>query len=192
LSKPSKEPTPQVNLIVRFFKEYSWKQAAIILIEPWIQAFLGWIPGFTGFLIRNVSYRIFLKQLRGMSFIAAGVTFQRSYGIRIGKNFAVNRGSFIDGKGGVQFGDNVLVGPYVVIASSGHSFDDPNMPILSQTEHKKAVTIGNDVWIGSHVVIMPGVKIGDRVIIGAGAVVTKDIESHCIAMGIPAKITRKI
>ena len=52
------------------------------------------------------------------------------------------------------------------------------------------VSIGNDVWIGGRVIILPGVNIGDGCIIGAGAVVTKDIPSYCVAVGVPAKVVR--
>lgn len=185
------KPAPK-RLMARFFQEYSLKQALIVLLEPWIQVMVGWIPGYSGFVIRNLVYRILLGGLKGMSYIAPGVTFQRSYGIRVGKDFAVNRGSFIDGKGGVTIGDHVLIGPYAVIASSGHAFDNPDLPILYQLERREPVVIGDDVWIGSHAVILPGVTIGDRVVIGAGAVVAKDIESKSVAVGTPAKVIKKL
>lgn len=180
------------SLLTRFFREYSWKEAVIILVEPWLQILMGWIPGVTGFLIRSFAYRLILGRLQGMAYIAPAVTFQRSYGIHLGKNFAVNRGSLIDGKGGVQIGDNVLIGPYVVIASSQHAYDNPDLPIILHLEDRAPVHIGNDVWIGAHAVILPGVTIGERVIVGAGAIVTRDIESHSVAVGVPAKVIRKL
>ena len=122
-----------------------------------------------------------------MCYIAPGVTMQRSYGIKIGKNFAANRGTLIDGKGGVTIGDNVLIGPYVIITSAQHSFNNLDIPIILQPEERARVTIGNDVWIGTHSVILPGISIGDRVIIGANSVVTHDVEAHSLMVGSPAK-----
>jgi maltose O-acetyltransferase len=180
------------GLLSRFFQEYTLNQAFIILVEPWIQAFLGWIPGYPGFLIRSICYKAFIGRLPGLSYIAPGVTFQRSYGIHIGENFAINRGSFLDGKGGLQIGKNVLIGPYVVIATSQHSFDNPELPIIYHLEKRAAVAVGDDVWIGAHATIMPGTTIGNRVVIGAGAVVTENIEPYSVAVGVPARVIRKL
>lgn len=130
--------------------------------------------------------------LDGMCFVAPGVTMQRSYGIKAGKNLAVNRGTLIDGKGEVELGDNVLIGPYVIITSAQHSLDRSDQPIIMQPEKKAKVTIGNDVWIGTHAVILPGVSIGNRVIIGASSVVTRDVESFSMVVGSPAKKIKTI
>lgn len=88
-------------------------------------------------------------------------------------------------------GDHVLMGPEVVIYSSMHEYSDVNVPIMLQgAKEVKPVHIGNDVWIGLRAVIMPGVTIGDHVIIGSGAVVTKDVPDYAVVGGVPAKIIR--
>ena len=88
-------------------------------------------------------------------------------------------------------GDYVLMGPDVVIYSSMHAYEDLNTPIMMQGAKKiEPVIIGNDVWIGLRVVIMPGVKIGNHVIIGSGAVVTHDIPDYAVAGGVPARVIR--
>lgn len=180
------------TLLGKFFREHSLRQLMVLGLEQWVQSFIGWIPGLTGFVARTAFYKLTFRQLNGMSYVTPGVTLQRSYGISAGKRLVVNKGTIIDGKGGVRMGDNVLIGPYVVIASTAHSYDAPEIPIVMQTEKKAEVVIGNDVWIGAHVVILPGIHIGDRVIIGAGAVVTQDIESHSVALGIPARKVRSL
>lgn len=146
----------------------------------------------TGFVIRYLFFRLIFAELTGFCYIAPNVTFQRSYGIKAGRNLAVNRGTLIDGKGQVQLGDNVLIGPYVVIASAQHSYANPNLPMIMQTEEKDPVVIGNDVWIGTHSILLPGVHVGDRSIIGAASVVVKDVDSHTIAAGVPAKTIKSI
>jgi maltose O-acetyltransferase len=162
----------------------------IIEIEQWVQPIFSWILGMTGFITRYLLYKIIFKSLDGMCFVAPGVTMQRSYGIMAGKNLAVNRGTLIDGKGEVVLGENVLIGPYVIIASSQHSFERPDLPIIMQTETKARVTIGNDVWIGTHAIILPGVTVGYHVVIGAGSVVTRDVDSNVV--GSPAKKIKMI
>ena len=88
-------------------------------------------------------------------------------------------------------GDYVLMGPEVVIYSSSHEYKDLYTPIMLQgSKEIKPVVIGNDVWIGLRSVIMPGVKIGNHVIVGAGSVVTKDIPDYAVVGGAPAKIIR--
>ena len=93
--------------------------------------------------------------------------------------------------GPVSIGDDVMMGPECVIYTSGHKFDRTDVPIMLQgSTEKEPVVIGDDVWIGRRVMIMPGVKIGNGCIIGAGAVVTKDIPDYSVAGGVPAKIVK--
>ena len=93
--------------------------------------------------------------------------------------------------GPIKIGRDVMMGPEVVIYTSGHKFDRTDIPMMDQgfTE-TEPVTIGNDVWIGRRVIIMPGVTIGDGCILGAGAVVTKDIPPYTVVGGVPAKVIK--
>ncbi|OGC45116.1 hypothetical protein A2V49_02320 [candidate division WWE3 bacterium RBG_19FT_COMBO_34_6] len=86
----------------------------------------------------------------------------------------------------IVLGDNVLMGPGVTIISSDHDFEDFN-------KHKDSypIIIGNDVWLGANVVILPGVKIGNNCIVGAGSVVTKNIPDNSVAAGVPCKVIKK-
>lgn len=91
----------------------------------------------------------------------------------------------------VTLGDDVVMGPDVIIMANAHAFEDPDIPINKQGALPiEPVTIGKDVWIGTRVIILPGVTIGDHAIIGAGAVVTKNIPEKAIAGGNPAKVIR--
>lgn len=106
--------------------------------------------------------------------------------LEIGNNSGV--GIDCEVYGPVTIGDNVMMGPEVVIYTSGHKHDRIDIPMMEQgSSETQPVTIGNDVWIGRRAIIMPGVTIGDGVIIGAGAVVTKNIEPYTVAVGVPAK-----
>ena len=93
--------------------------------------------------------------------------------------------------GPVTIGKDVMMGPEVVIYTSGHCFDRTDISMMEQgSTDPEPVTIGNDVWIGRRVMIMPGVTIGDGCVIGAGAVVTKDIPPYSVAGGVPAKVIK--
>ena len=88
-------------------------------------------------------------------------------------------------------GDYVLMGPDVIIYSSSHEYKDPDVPVILQGGvERRPVVIGNDVWIGTRVIIMPGVHIGNHVIIGANSVVTHDIPDYSVAAGSPARVVR--
>lgn len=91
----------------------------------------------------------------------------------------------------VSIGCDVLMGPDVVIMTSAHAFEDPNMPINQQGALPiHPVNIGDDVWIGTRVIILPGVTIGKGAVIGAGSVVTKNVPPFAVVAGVPAKIIR--
>ena len=90
----------------------------------------------------------------------------------------------------VYIGDHVMIGPNTLITTVGH----PLSP-KSRRQHlaqAKSIKIGNDVWIGGNVTILPGVNIGNNVVIAAGAVVTKDVPDNCVVGGVPAKKIKDI
>ena len=118
--------------------------------------------------------------------------FYCDYGsnIEIGENFFANFHLTILDEAKVTIGDNVFIAPNVSIYTAGHPVDPDERNTL--VEYAKPVTIGNNVWIGGTVTIVPGVTIGDNVTIGAGSVVVKDIPSDCVAAGNPCKVIRKI
>ena len=99
--------------------------------------------------------------------------------------------SFIAGYGGLKIGKYSAIGPHSVIMTYTHLFEDASIPIRFQDLELKKVRIGEGVWLGAHVVVLSGVTIGDGSVVGAGAVVTKDIPPYSIAAGVPAKVIRK-
>ncbi len=93
--------------------------------------------------------------------------------------------------GPVDIGKRVMMGPEVVVYTRNHAFNRVDIPMQKQGygEYQK-VTIGDDVWIGRRVIILPGVTIGSSSIIGAGAVVAKDIPPYSVAVGNPARVIK--
>ena len=118
--------------------------------------------------------------------------FRCDYGkqISIGKRFFANFNFTILDEAHVTIGDDCFVGPNVSIYTACHSTD----PVERNTRQEWAmpVTIGNNVWIGGSVTILPGVSIGDNVSIGAGSVVVNDIPSNTIAVGNPCKVIKQL
>lgn len=93
---------------------------------------------------------------------------------------------------GVEIGNDVMMGPEVIMYTSNHCFQDTNIPMRRQgMEPLKKIIIDDDVWIGARVIILPGVKIGMGSVIGAGAVITKNVPPYSIVGGVPAKVINK-
>lgn len=118
--------------------------------------------------------------------------FHCEYGnhIEVGENFYANVNCIMLNVGKITIGDNVLFGPNVSIYTAGHPIHPESRN--SGYEYGIPVTIGSNVWIGGSCVILPGVSIGNNVVIGAGSVVTKDIPDNVCAAGNPCRVIREI
>lgn len=112
------------------------------------------------------------------------------YNIEVGDNFYANVYCVILDGAKVCIGDNVFIAPHVGIYTAGHPLDVEQRNC--GLEYARPITIGNNVWIGAGVSILPGVTIGDNAVIGAGSVVNKDIPSGVLAAGNPCRVIRKI
>ena len=112
------------------------------------------------------------------------------YNIFIGDNFYANHNLVILDCAEVNFGDNVFIGPNCGFYTAEHPIDAATRN--QGLESARPIKVGSDVWIGGNVCVMPGVTIGDNVVIGAGSVVTKDIPSGVVAVGNPCKPVRNI
>ncbi len=112
------------------------------------------------------------------------------YNIEIGDNFYANHNLLILDANKVKFGDNVFIGPNCGFYTSSHPLD---YTIRNKgLEYANPIIVGDNVWFGGNVVVLPGVKIGDNTVIGAGSVVTKDIPSGVVAVGNPCRVIKNI
>ena len=107
----------------------------------------------------------------------------------IGDNTFISQNVVISGN--VSVGRDSLIAGYVSIIDANHNYSDVKLNINAQGGNKRSITIGSDVWIGTHSVILQGVNIGDHSIIGANSTVTKSIGEYIIAAGSPAEIIKK-
>lgn len=138
--------------------------------------------------------QLILKKLIGKtngSFcITAPFWCDYGYNIELGENFYANHNLVILDGAKVIFGDNVFIAPNCGFHTAGHPIDLERRN--NGLEYAYPITVGNNVWIGAGVNVLPGVKIGSNVVIGSGSVVTKDIPDNCVAVGNPCKVIRKI
>ena len=165
-------------------------------------------------LVSRVLYDVVLRHLPSSMSRCGGKFYKRiratvvkNFVVSCGKNVNIEHGAVISSKvrigdnsgigincvcsGPITLGNNVMMGPECVIFTRNHAFDRTDIPMCEQGfQESREVTIGDDVWIGRRVMIMPGVHIGTGVIIGAGSVVTKDIPDWAIAAGNPAIVKK--
>lgn len=109
--------------------------------------------------------------------------------LEIGAGTYVNRGTYFDAHVEMRVGRNCLIGPncYFTDANHGRAL---GAPVIGQNIETKPVIIGDNVWIGAHCIVLPGVTIGDGAVIGAGSIVTRSIPAGALAYGSPAQVAR--
>jgi acetyltransferase-like isoleucine patch superfamily enzyme len=100
----------------------------------------------------------------------------------------VNRDTMIVALKEIIIGEGTRIAERVSIRDHDHVFEDGNRPIRDQGYVTAPIRIGRECWIGCNAVILKGVTVGDRAVVGAGAVVTRDIPSRCVAVGVPARV----
>lgn len=131
-----------------------------------------------------------LGKTKGAFAITAPFWCDYGYNIELGENFYANHNLVILDGAKVTFGDNVFIAPDCGFHTAGHpiDYDRRNQGL----EYAYPITVGDNVWIGAGVQVMPGVTIGSNVVIGGGSVVVKDIPSNSVAVGNPCRVIRPI
>ena len=127
---------------------------------------------------------------KGNFFLTPPFYCDYGYNISVGENFYANHNLIILDGNRVSFGDNVFIAPSCTFSTAGHPIDKERRN--KGLEYAHPITVGDDVWFGANVTVLPGVKIGSNVVIGAGSLVNKDIPDGSLAFGNPCKVVRKI
>ena len=155
--------------------------------------FAGWLPHYQ--LGRGWPIA---KKLRGLfagMYIAAcgkavdvGRKVKLSSGLRLGDRSSVGDFSYLQGD--ITIGNDVMMAPRCALIADNHNFSDLTQPMNTQGTEAGRIVVGNDVWLGYGVIILPGVTVGDGAICAAGAVVTKDVPPYGIVGGNPARLIK--
>ena len=112
------------------------------------------------------------------------------HGIHLGENVIININAVMLDGGDITIGDHTLIGPNCAFYTSCHPID--YLERRKPQETCKPITIGEDCWLGGNVVVLGGVTIGPRTVIGAGSVVVKDIPADCVAVGNPCRVVKRL
>jgi len=140
--------------------------------------------------LRAGFWRMFIKKMGKKVYIMHSCMITSPLDIEIGDHVCINHHTSISGRGFLKIGNFVMIGQNCSIQAGGHVFNDSTRPMMFQGQRSGPIEIGDDVWLGANVVVLPNVKIGRGSIIGANAVVTKDVPEFAIMGGVPAKLIR--
>ncbi len=180
-------------------------------IRDWWGALLAAIPGRTGRLLRRLYYRAVLAaagpvlsigrhvevacpgniRLGNEIYLVDGVVLRACGGasLRMGDRVSINGNArLIADFGSITIGSGIMIGPNVVIRASNHGTARTDLPMWEQGQTGGTISIGDDVWLGANAVVVAGVTIGSHVVVGAGAVVTRDVPDFAIVGGVPARV----
>jgi maltose O-acetyltransferase len=138
--------------------------------------------------LRVLLWRPFLGRVGRDVIFLGSVRIAGMRGIHLGNHVSVNRDCVLDGTGGLVIGDYVMIAQATCIYSAQHKFDRLDIPMMLQGFEKRRTVIEDDVWLGAGSTILPGVKVGRGSIVGAGAVVTKDVPDYSVVGGVPAEV----
>lgn len=136
---------------------------------------------------RKIFYKYTMPDSVDFQFIHPGLVINFPENVRLGNNLIFNRNVSITARSGVSLGNDVLLGPNVVINDSNHQFTDIDKPITTQGHTAREIVIEDDVWIAANSVILKGVHIGKGAVVAAGSVVTKDVPPYAVVAGVPAR-----
>lgn len=144
---------------------------------------LRWVGHIPSHTIRNFFYRLSGIKIGKKSVIHMGAKFYLPSGIEIGEDTIIGNNIFLDGRAKLKIGNHTDIASEVMIYNSEHDLES-----VTFKPREEAVEIGNYVFVGPRVIILPGVKVGNGAVLAAGAVVTKDVPNFAIVGGVPAKI----
>jgi acetyltransferase-like isoleucine patch superfamily enzyme len=128
---------------------------------------------------------------KGSILVGSGVIRNKGVGIVIGSNCSIGSYSYLGGQGGVNIGNDTLIGPYFKVFSENHNFHNGSL-IRLQGETRRSVHIGNNCWIGANTTFLAGSEIGDNCVVAASSLVNKKFPSDVLIAGVPARIIRSL
>jgi acetyltransferase-like isoleucine patch superfamily enzyme len=122
--------------------------------------------------------------------VLGDVAADESVGLRIGARTIVNVGCYLSGEGGLQIGEDVLIGPHAKLLSAGHAIDEGDAIIARNRITRARIVVEDGAWIGAGAIVLEGVTIGRGAVVAAGALVRQDVPAGMVAAGMPARLIR--
>jgi maltose O-acetyltransferase len=180
-----------INFLKEKIKGYSFGLIIRLELESFFFFLFSLIPTTFGVIFRAILVKVFFKKCKGFSWIQPRVTIVHSQRLKVGTNFVINSGTYINAVGKIEIGSYVIIGNNVTISSGKHPIEGSHPPIVSRQTIPQKIIIEDDVWIGAGVVIMPGIKLSKGTVVGANSIVTKDTNEYDIVVGSPATFLKK-
>lgn len=168
---------------------FSKKKSHLIL---WLiyKHLISHLPYSPGNRLREKILKRILGRMGEGSHVSTQVSIISPENVFLDERVGVANRVILDGRGGISIGKDSIIGFESIILSCTHKSSSRDIPIRDQGMYQKKISIGEDVWIGARALIMPGVKIGQGAIIGANAVVSRDVEPYAIMGGVPARLIK--
>lgn len=178
--------SPVIGVIVRLLR----------LLPHWFRLFL-WalvnnLAGFIGVGTRYCLLASLVESCGSNVYVGKNVEIRCFENLSIGNNVSIHHTCFLDASGQLSIGNDVSIAHQSSIVTSEHTWSDVSAPIRDNPVALSKVAISDDAWIGCGSRILSGVSVGSRTVVGAGAVVVKDVESATVVGGVPAKIINRI
>ncbi len=175
--------------MILILKKVFWSLKDKIGRFNYLNGILRLLPGVLGFELRNKFIPKYFKCCGAGINIHEGTRFRGIHKLKVGSNVEIGVDNFIQASGGISLGNDVMLGPGVKIWSNNHNFEDFNLPINQQGYHYKEVQIGDGVWLGANVFVMPGAVIPKGCVVSAGSVIgAKKIPEYSIVAGNPCRV----
>ena len=183
--------------LFNIFKQFLLSMSAALRLLPksfasFAMVLARHIPTKLGIALRYIFLHRLAMQCGDCIAIFEGTYLYGLQAASFGNNVSIHEMCYIDAQGGLTIGSDVSIAHGTTVMTTEHDFSQPDQNTRDAPCIMSPVTIGNDVWIGAGVRILAGVSIGEHVVIGAGSVVTKDIPSSTLAVGVPARCIKSI
>ncbi|KWH59684.1 acyltransferase [Burkholderia sp. AU39826] len=171
-----------VSSLKSFYRFVRWRFKPAVCFYLGNHLFMNYMP----YRVRHWFLGRFCQVKIGRDSSIAMGCFVTGYHISIGDNTVINRYTYLDGRVPLTIGNNVNISHYTLIQTLTHDPQNPDFVCLC-----KPVVIEDHVWIGARAIISPGVRIGEGAVVGAGSVVTRDVEPYTIVAGNPARFIKE-
>jgi acetyltransferase-like isoleucine patch superfamily enzyme len=167
----------------------SFKWQARQELWQWYMWLFNWIPGRVGWLARGLAFKPFLKRSGWPLIFGQNIDVVAPWNLEMGDWVGV--GGIVNATGGIQMANYSVATWGTMLNTVNHIYEDPDTPLRLQGVEVAPIIIEEDVWIGTHSYVAPGVTIGKGAIVAANSMVTKDVAPYTIVGGVPARPIRR-